>query len=66
LLWPSPEEIWVGSNMSSTVTKLRAATWDVGTYTFCDQPDALAFDGTNIWVADIGSNNVAMPQATGP
>src|SRR5208283_3950432 len=44
--------IWVAAFNSGSLTKLLASSGAVlGTYTVAGGPDALAFDGSNIWVA---------------
>ena len=51
----NPEQIavlhWYPANLTTTST--------VGT-----EPDGMAFDGANIWVANLGSNNVTKLQAS--
>jgi DNA-binding beta-propeller fold protein YncE len=47
------------------VTKLLASTGAVeGTYAVGSSPEAVAFDGTNIWVANAISNSVTKIGAT--
>jgi len=50
----------VTNSGSGSVTKLLASTGaTLGTYTVGTSPYWLAFDGTNIWVANGGGNNVS-------
>jgi DNA-binding beta-propeller fold protein YncE len=47
------------------VTKVLASTGAVvGTYAVGSEPYGVAFDGTNIWVANSGSNSVTKIGAT--
>jgi DNA-binding beta-propeller fold protein YncE len=49
---------WVANNGSATVTKLASNGSVLGTFGVGNQPAGIAFDGTNIRVANFGSNNV--------
>jgi len=47
------------------VTKLKASSGaNLGTFSVGSQPLGVAFDGTNIWVANSGSNTVTKLKAS--
>ena len=49
----------------ATVTKLRASDGaNLGTFKVGIDPTGLAFDGANIWVANIGDNTVSKLRAS--
>jgi DNA-binding beta-propeller fold protein YncE len=51
---------WVANLGSNNVTKLRASNGEVlGTVAVGSNPDGMAFDGANIWVANESSNTVS-------
>jgi DNA-binding beta-propeller fold protein YncE len=55
----------VANEDNNNVTKLLASTGAVvGTYTAGSFPTGVAFDGTNIWVANSGGNTVSKIGAT--
>jgi len=57
--------IWVVSNGSANVAKVRASDMNVlGGFAVGSSPQYLAFDGANIWVANSGSNNVTKLQSS--
>jgi DNA-binding beta-propeller fold protein YncE len=50
----------VANENSDDVTKLRVSDGALlGTFGVGDSPQGVAFDGTNIWVANAGSNTVS-------
>ena len=47
------------------MTKLRASDGaNLGTFPVGDEPNGVAFDGANIWVANFGSDNVTKLRAS--
>jgi len=49
----------VANEGSNSVTKLRASDGaNLGTFAVGFNPEGVAFDGANIWVANKGSNSV--------
>ena len=51
--------VWVGSRASDSILRLDTGTNTVATtINVCDQPKALAADGTTVWVACVGTGEV--------
>jgi DNA-binding beta-propeller fold protein YncE len=50
--------MWVTNQGSNNVTKLSPEGAALGTFAVGNEPDAIAFDGTNMWVTNGLGNNV--------
>ena len=51
--------VWVGSRASDSILRLDPGTSSVAaTVSVCDQPRAVAADGTGVWVACVGTGDV--------
>jgi DNA-binding beta-propeller fold protein YncE len=48
--------MWVTNIGSNNVTELSPVGVTLGTFAAGSHPDAIAFDGTNMWVANASSN----------
>jgi DNA-binding beta-propeller fold protein YncE len=50
--------MWVANAGSDNVTELSPAGKVLGTFPAGDNPAAIAFDGTNLWIPDGASDDV--------